>query len=318
MGYIKQPAWEIKIDGSAISAELNRAAQSISFNDEAGIESDSITIVFAGDLPHIDAGRKISLKLGYKGEELISAGIYSVESSEWAREALTISATSLNFAGALKTKRTQTYESTNIGDIIETITARAQVDNPPLTDCYDLAITYLAQTDESDMHFLTRIAKDYDAVFSVKSDRIIFLKRAGAGYAAAQQLPKYEINAKLVNGLTIKRLARPKYASAQAIWRDQQSQETKSVTAGSGEPVFKLSFAFPDAATAQAKAEAKLRSLRRDCMEGSFNCEGTMFRAGGIISVTGAGENDADYEIKKVSHQIDKSGWITSVEIGGA
>jgi phage protein D len=315
---IKRPSWDIKIDGKAIGDELNRAVQSISFDDEAGIESDAVTIVFAGNLPHIDAGRKIALKLGYQGEELTSAGIFSVESSSWTREALTITATSLNFAGALKTKRTQTYEATNVGDIIETITARAEVDNPPLTDCYDLEIGYLAQTDESDMHFLSRIAKDYDCVFSVKSDRIVFLKRGGAGYAETQKLPRYEIDADNINSLTLKRKARPKYSSVQAVWRDQQSQETLSVVAGSGEPVFKLTYAFPDAATALAKAEARLRSLRRECVEGSFNCEGSMFRAGGIINLTNVGENNGEYEIKKVSHRVDKSGWITSIELGGA
>jgi phage protein D len=316
VGVVKKPAWEIKIDGKAISDSLSRAVQSIAFNDEAGVDSDSTTIVFAGDLPHIEAGRKIALKIGYQGEDLTSAGLFSVESSSWTKETLTIAATGLNFAGAMKTKRTQTYEGVSIENIVNQISQRAEVSNSPLCNFGDVTISYLAQTDESDMHFLSRLAVEYDAVFSVKSDRIIFLHRASS--ADAQKLPKYEINAKYTSGLTIKQKARPKYAAVQAIWRDQQAQETQSILVGSGEPIYKLAVAFPDAQTAQKRAEAKLRSLRRDCVEGSFSIDGTMFRAGGIISLKGASENNAEYEIKKVSHRIDKSGWISSVELGGA
>jgi phage protein D len=318
VGYIKRPAWEIKIDNKIISDALNRAVQSIAFDDEAGIDSDAITIVFTGDLPHIEAGRKIALKLGYKGEELTSAGLFAVESSTWTREALSVTATALNFAGAMKTKRAQTYEGVTIADIVAQISVRAEVSATPLCDFGDTRVNYLAQNDESDMHFLSRLSKEYDAVFSVKSDRIIFLKRGGEGQKQTERLPTYEINAKLVSELTIKQKARPKYAAVQAIWRAQQEQETQSVLVGEGEPIFKLAFAFPDAATAKLRAEAKLRALRRDCVEGGFSCEGTMFRAGGIIALKNAGENNTDYEIKKVSHHIDKSGWITSVELGGA
>jgi phage protein D len=318
MGYIKRPTWQIAIDGKAISEALSRSVQSITFDDEAGIESDAVSIVFAGDLRHIDVGRKIALKIGYKGEELISAGIFAVESSEWTKQTLTINATGLNFAGAMKTKRTQTYEGITIAGVVNQINSRADTANAPLCDYDDVTVKYLAQNDESDMHFLSRLAKEYDAVFSVKSDRIIFLKRGGDGLKQTEQLPTYEINARLTNELTIKRKARPKYSAVQAIWRDQQEQETKSVIAGEGEPIFKLAFAFPDAATAKLRAEAKLRALRRDCIEGGFSCEGVMFRAGGIIKLKNAGENDADYEIKKVSHSVDKNGWITSVELGGA
>jgi phage protein D len=240
---IKRPTWRIAIDGQTISEALSRSVQSVTFDDEAGITSDSLSIVFAGDLPHIDVGRKIALKLGYKGEELISAGIFAVESSEWTKQTLTISATGLNFAGAMKTKRTQTYEGITIADIVAQISVRSDVANAPLCDFDDTRVNYLAQTDESDMHFLSRLAKDYDAVFSVKSDRIIFLKRGGDGLKQTEQLPTYEINAKLTNELTIKRKARPKYSAVQAIWRDQQEQETKSAIAGAGEPIFKLAFA---------------------------------------------------------------------------
>ncbi|GHS89881.1 hypothetical protein FACS189487_10940 [Campylobacterota bacterium] len=313
MGLIKKPIYEIALDGKKLSDKLHSAAQKIELNDEAGIESDSLSIDFAGNLPHIDAGRKLAVKLGYEGEALISFGFYSIESTAWSIEKMSVSATGLNFAGVMKQKRTQTYEGLSVKEIVELIAARNDHDGLPKCDFDEIRIPYLAQTDESDMHFLRRLAKEYDALFSVKSGRIIFIKRGTE--TDGKDVPIYELNASDLSDLTITRKARPKYNSVQALWRE--NDETKSVVVGSGEPIFKLNSPFLNAQVAYLKAESKFARLRRDCFEGSFSCAGANIRAGGRLTLIGAGENSGDYEITKVTQSVSKSGWITSAKLGG-
>lgn len=67
---------------------------------------------------------------------------------------------------------------------------------------------------------------------------------------------------------------RGKYRSAVASWHDEATGKTETVTAGEGEPVYRLSHVHPTRERAEQAAHAKLKALTRGKAQLSLNLPG--------------------------------------------
>ncbi len=305
------PIFKLEANGTDVTEQIRQNLSYITFKDEDGNQSDEITIRVAGDFKRPLYKDELKLWLGYEETGLFFCGLFLVQTTERDSFGLTITATGADFSAALKQKRDLSYEQISIKAIAQIIAGRHGLKLK--SDFDDLYVTHLSQTNESDLHFMKRLASDHNGIFSIKNGTLIFLKRTKEE-KRSDELPLFEIDSSECSTLRIKHTNRTLYASCKAIWHDTKDNEMKSVTVGEGDPVLLIEGQFKTAAEAKAKAEAKLAMANRGTKSGTIEMYGKEIYAGGKLKLTGFGEDDGEYSIKSVNHTFD-DGWVMSVEI---
>ena len=305
------PIFKLEANGTDVTEQIRQNLSYITFKDEDGNQSDEITIRVAGDFKRPLYKDELKLWLGYEETGLFFCGLFLVQTTERDSFGLTITATGADFSAALKQKRDLSYEQISIKAIAQIIADRH--DLKLKSDFDDLYVTHLSQTNESDLHFMKRLASDHNGIFSIKNGTLIFLKRTKEE-KRSDELPLFEIDSSECSTLRIKHANRTLYASCRAIWHDTKDNEMKSVTVGEGDPVLLIEGQFKTAAEAKAKAEAKLAMANRGTKSGTIEMYGKEIYAGGKLKLTGFGEDEGEYSIKSVNHTFD-DGWVMSVEI---
>ncbi|MEN4053766.1 contractile injection system protein, VgrG/Pvc8 family [Sulfurimonas sp. NWX79] len=305
------PLFKIEANGADVTAQLQKDLSSISFSDEDGNQSDEITLKVAGNFKRPKYQDEIKLWLGYEEVGLFYCGVFKVQSTQRDKYSLSISATGADFSSALKQKRDTSYEKVSLKDVAQIVASRHELKLK--SDFEDMLMPHLSQTNESDLHMMKRLAKDYNGIFSIKNGTLVFLKRIKENMAS-DKLPVFEIDVSECDSYSIKHSDKTIYGACEASWHDTKENIVKSVTVGSGEPVLKLKGNFKTPAEAKAKAEAKLQNANRGVKSGTISMYGKEIYAGGMLKLSGAGEDDGEYSIKSVNHTFD-SGWKMSIEI---
>lgn len=106
---------------------------------------------------------------------------------------LTIRGKSADLRGGMNTLRERSWHQTTVNSIVEQLAAPYQ-----LTPCVGDSlkgqlIDHIDQTNESDLAFLTRLAVQCDAIVTVKSARLMFIKAGQGTTASGQPLPAITI-----------------------------------------------------------------------------------------------------------------------------
>ncbi|CUV65239.1 Putative phage tail protein D [Sulfurovum sp. enrichment culture clone C5] len=307
------PAFLLTANGKDITDSLNTDTASFRLTDNDGDVADELTIVVTGDFKRPKAGDVLDFSLGYKETGVSFVGRYFVQTTE--REdlsILTITATSVNWGEALKEQRDAKYEKTTVAKIAKIVADRHKL--KVKTDCDDLTTTYIAQQNESDLDFLSRISDRYDLVFNIKNETVVMLHRSKDKNSS---LPRFNVSAINCGEIRIKHSNRTYYVAAKAIYRDIKSNKNKEVLVGEKDkkPVLKITDDFKSDTEAKQVATAGLAKANRSLKNGSLTQYGSLIFAGGVLNLTDAGEDDGEYIIKSVSHSLDDNGWSMDIEV---
>jgi phage protein D len=307
---VKKPQFKVLANDKDVTDKLQKNLKSISFIDHANDKADEITISVAGEFARPNFKDELKLYLGYK--ELIYCGLFQVlEPTRTNNYELSIKATGVKISDTLKEKRDITYESISVTNICSQIAARNNLKiKCDLDDVYPLSI---AQSGESDLHFLNRLSKDYNAIFNIKNNTLVFLKKIKEN-KKSDTLPRYKIDVKNNTSLNIVALGKTIYKSCKSVWHDTKDNEVKSVIVGSGTPQILNKGSFKNAAEAKLKAEALLQRALAGTISGSLSVPGQIMYAGGIIELINSLEDDGEYSITKASHTLDGKGWKTDID----
>lgn len=192
-----------------------------------------------------------------------------------------------------------------------------------------LPVPHLDQTAESDANLLTRLGQDYDAVATVKEDRLIFTDRDGSN-AGGQRLGTARIARSDGDRHSFKIAKREAVGSVKAKWRDLGNGATNTVEAtadpedergpeGDAKATSKtLRGTYASEAEAHAAAAAELR--RRSRGKRTLSLSLTMGRpdliAGQPLRVSGFRPeiDTVDWLIDSLSHTLDERGLTTDLQ----
>lgn len=313
---VKKPLFLLLANDKDVTDQLQKYVTSISFTDNAGTDSDNISIsINGGNFKRPSTNDELKLYFGYKGQSFFFAGTFKVQKTTRRRnKSLTIVATGVDFSIELNQDKSATFQSLSLKDICSNI---AKAHNLKLkSDFDDCHIKNVLQTNESDLEFLERLAKDYNALFSIKNGTLIFIKN-NKHNSINKDLPLFKIDVSNVENLSILHTNRVFYRSCVAKWHDTKINQPKSVIAGEDKPVINITGAYKDEAEALLKAEAKLSLVNKGIISGSFDDDGTEIYAGGNIELINTinGEDDGIYSIKSVKHKFSPTGgWTVGVE----
>lgn len=303
------PSFKILANNQDVTKHIAKNLISLSFKDEAGIVSDEITLSVYGAFKRPKYQDKLKVWIGYQESGLWYCGSFVVQSSERTESTTTITATGVDFSGGLKKKKNRSWEKLSLKEIVETIAKENTLS--AMADFEEIKIQHLGQHDKSDLAFLKQLAKDYDAVFNIKDNHIIFLKKD----EEANVIPKATLSLGECSSYRIKHSNKTLYGSCKAIWHDTKENTIKEVVVGSGEgEQIKLEQSFKNAAEAKEKAKAKLERANSGIVSGSLEIYGSKLFAGGILTLSNAGGDEGDYHITSVHHSLSADSFTTSVE----
>lgn len=270
------PIYQVLADGVDISPLLRgETAQgrvrlmSLRLRDCRGFESDTLEL----ELDDSDAqlaepleGAKLDVFLGFAEQGLHYKGQFVVDevAHEGVPDRWIISAKAADMLAQLKQQRSRSWHRTNLGELVKTIANHHALKVGIDQNLAQIAIPHLDQNNESDMHFLTRLSKQHDAIFKVAAGHLLMVKRGASASANGQRLPTVEIPRTDNSQHRYNRKGRTSYSGVKAFWQDRKAAKRQSVLVGNKSKVRTLSQTYNTESEAKAAAQAQLNKLHRD------------------------------------------------------
>lgn len=183
-----------------------------------------------GKLEIPERNSEIQLALGWLGQTLVDKGTFTVDEAEHtgAPDQITLRARSASMVQNLRIRAEGSWHNTTLGQVVRDIATRNKLAVKVDADLASLPISHIDQTNESDVHFLTRLSTRFDAVATVKADTLLFRR----------------INATRLEPVVITRVDgdqhryhtsdREAYSGVRAYWYDLRTAKRRSVLVGSG------------------------------------------------------------------------------------
>lgn len=272
------PDYRLQVNGSDITPTLNGRMISLTLTDNRGDKADQFDLVLSdhdGQLAIPPRGAVIQLWLGFKGE-LVDKGSFTVDetSHSGTPDKLTIRARSADLRGSLKVKREQSWHQVRIDALVNTLAKRHGLQPMIGAELADTLIEHIDQTHESDISFLTRLGKQYDAIATVKAGRLLFMPSGSGSSASGQPIPAVTLTRNQGDQHHYQLADRDsRYSGVIAYWQDNASAERQQkydgdVSSNSATPKV-LRTPYPNASEAQQAATAEWQRIQRQ--GASFN-----------------------------------------------
>ena len=263
-----QPDYRITLQGQTISPEFRARLASLTLHDRRGMQADQLDITLTDDDGMLDippTGAELTLAIGWKGQALTERGTFIVDEVEHtgAPDTLNIRASSANMRQGLPGKRTQSWDSVTVRDIIETIAARHELVASVGATLAGVRITHIDQTDESDLHFLTRLAERFDAVATVKTGHLIFVPAGQATTATGLEIPPIQLRRQSGDQHHYLKAERDAYTGVTALWNNTAQASREAATAGDASNAQQLRHTYASEEEALEAAQAEWQRIQR-------------------------------------------------------
>lgn len=222
-------------------------------------------------------------------------------------------------AGAAKNTRQHAWEQAPLSQIVKEVAAR----NGWRAVCsIDTTIPRADQTGESDLNFLTRLARQYNATATLKERKLLVLPRADGKTASGKSLSVIQLAPTAINSYRLTFPDRGSVAAVKAKAHDSKTGKKIDIVnpdapTGSSTAVHTDRHIYPNLSAAKAAARAKLASMNRQTASGSLTLRGRADLAAEKSAELKGFKQEADgvYLIESVTHHLAGQSWITSVEL---
>ncbi len=319
------PQFQILANSQDITNLLKPKFLSIRTTDEAGGKSDTIEITLDDRDSVIEVpptGAELSLLLGFKEKGLIHIGLYVVDEivHEGPPDTLIIPAKAADMKKSLKVQKSRSWDNASYDVIVRTIAAEHDLEPKVSPGLSSFVFPHVDQTNESDLHFLTRLAKQHDAIVKPVMGNLVLVPRGEAKSVSGQSLETVSLTRGDLsdqNGWRYQAADRGKYDSVKAFWQNKDTSQRVEETVGSEGRAYTLRHTYPNAQEARSAAKAKLDALSRGqaTLELSTAIGMPNVRAEGKIILSGVrDEIDGEWSVTRVEHTFDTSGFKTRIE----
>ncbi len=325
------PAFDI----TGLSGLVRSRVISLSVTDESTEQSDTCTIELSDprnefDIP--DAGHVISVSLGYE-TALRNMGQFVIDSVKIAGPAhrLTLEAKAAPFTAAggfsgVQTRNTRSFDEITLGDLVATIAGEHGLAPAISPELASKELLHIDQTNESDINFLTRLARQFQAVCKPTFGRLVFAKRGEGKSVSGLALPSVSLDPTQVTSWSGTLGKRTAFAKVETTHHDPETGETVthevSGSEDSGGEVYQHPTPFATADEALSAAASMLDQFQRGASEVSLTLPGNpnLFAEATITLAGFHPRLDGPWLVKRVEHRIDE-GYTSSLSCelpGGA
>lgn len=318
------PAWTISADGTDLTTALAARLLSLRLTDASGLDADLLELTVADprgmlEMPKLNA--RLEVSLGYQGGGLVRMGTFVVDGLELANapRVLTISAHGADLTATLRDRRTDSFEATTVGAVVQEIAARQGLTPAVSPGLGTRALARVDQTNESDISFLTRIGQWFDALVSVKDARLIFAARGQGQSASGQALGVLALAEMEVLSWRWQHSTEDLPTTVEARVYDPATATDTRVSAqaqeGTGSRV-RLRSSFTDPDLAQTAATSYATAAARNSRSLSLLLPGRpTLAAEAPLACSGFHPAiDGRWIVTKATHRIDAGGYVTEAD----
>lgn len=167
--------------------------------------------------------------------------------------------------------------------------------------------SFLAQTSESNLHFLTRIARDLNATVKPAASKLVMLRKGSGKTVTGEDIEPFDLPISRLTDWRWRLEERTNYGSVEAEWGNVDGGKTHKVGRGDKEPVHKLRHVYATKSEAIRAAEGALDFAGREAFSMSLEIAGFEPRAfaGGLVRLPDMrGALVGDWQIVTVSHRL--------------
>ncbi|WIE51795.1 contractile injection system protein, VgrG/Pvc8 family [Pseudomonas sp. GM17] len=303
----------------ANAALLNERLVQWQHIDAAGIESDQLTLTLDTEgldgLPSL--GGRIGLRVGYLESGMVDKGQFII-----ARRTpflypmrLVLVATAAPFKESDETgfrrRRSASYGPITLGALFRQLVTRHGFSPRVAPELDGVQIAHVDQSNETDMSFLTRLARAYGAVTKPVNGLYVLARSGQVKSLSGQTLPDVRLSVTRDNrpgdsafiSAKVDEESRSKFQGCQSTWWDSAAAKERVVQVGSA-PFKKLSQRRASEQEAQAAAISEMRRQEREARNIQIECPGNpALSAEGLVLLddTWPGFMRGRWSIKKVT-----------------
>lgn len=315
------PAFQILANGADASGAIRDRLISLEAIDEDGLKSDRLEIELDDrdgriEWPELDA--RLELSLGHVETGLTPIGVYAVDgvSGEGPGQTMRISATAADMKSTARAPRTRAWRDVSLADIVRTIAAEAGLEAVVGESLAAIRWPYIAQTAESNLHLLTRLAAPLDATAKPAGGKLVVQRRGEGKTAAGDAIVPVALSRARLSAWRWQLGEREKYVCVEAEWSDIGAGATRKIVVGKGEPKRRLRHVYATEAEARRAARGELDLAGRSALQLSGDVAGFepgLF-AGGTLRISDLRpELSGDWQVTRVAHRLG-AGLATSFD----
>lgn len=272
-----KPSWKVTLDGRDLTGTLRPRLIDLTVTSCREDSADQLDIRLDdadGKLAIPPRTAKLRVWLGWDGA-LVDKGTFTVDEVEHTGtpDTLTLRARSADLRSDLRAQREQSHHATTCGDIVNQLAGRHSLTPRCHPELASQAIDHIDQTNESDISFLNRLGKRYDAVATVKAGALIFAPIGRGTTATGKPLPAITITRSSGDRHRWHAADRNAYSGVRARYQDVGAAKTGDVIVGTddGKGVKTLRHTYATKSNAKRAARSEYQRIQRGIV--SFSIE---------------------------------------------
>lgn len=319
-----KPLFAITLDGHDITSKIYPRLVSLTLTEarENAVDELNITIDDSDGrvaIPRI--GVKITLQLGWQHSGMVDKGTFVVDEveHEGAPDTLVLRARSADMAKPVRTKKNRSFDQQTLAEIVGQIAKDNGLSPRVSQSLQGKIIDHIDQTNESDINFLNRLGKRFDAVATVKKDALLFLPIDEGSNSKGESLPTITLTRSDGDKHRYHTASRDAYSGVRAQWHDPNDAKEKSELIGEDDNPKRLRHVYPNREAAEQAAKAEMSRVQR----GKATLQFTLALGrpditpmmGVTIPSLKAPIGDADWIIVKTTHSVTVQGFTTQLEM---
>lgn len=297
---------------------------SLSLTESRDEQADQLSLNLTdhdGLLEIPNRGAAIKLALGWSTTGLIDKGTFIVDETghRGTPDVISLRARSADMTGQLRTRTERSFHGKTIKQIVDEIALANSLTAVVGEGFGAKVIKHIDQANESDMAFLNRIGKRYDAVATVKDERLLFMPVRGAKTASGEDMPVWEVFRRDGDQHEFLTTGRDAYTGVKAFWMDPRKAVRRSVMVGVTGNAKHLRDTFANETDALAAAQSEWQRIRRGLSTMRFSMAAGMPQLSAQhrirFSDMKAPINEIDWLVRELTHSLDESGLMTNLDL---
>jgi phage protein D len=321
-----KPLWKVTLDGQDLTARIAPRLIGLTITSCREDAADQLDISLSdsdGKLAIPPTRAKLQVWLGWDTTGLVNMGTFSIDEIEHAGAAdvMTLHGRSASVSSSLRQPREQSYPSTTVGAIVDQLAGRNHLAARCHPSLAGLSIDHIDQTNESDINFLTRLGKRYDAVATIKASALIFAPIGQGTTATGKPLPVITITRSSGDRHRWHAANRDAYSGVRATYDDTASASMRDVIVGTddGQGLKTLRHTYASRSNAMRAARSVFQKLQRGAV--TFDIDLARGRSdiapelAATVSGFKAGIDGSDWLVVRASHALSEGGYTTRVEL---
>lgn len=265
-----QPRWRVTLNGRDLTGTLRPRLVDLSISSCRADTADQLDIRLNdadGQLAIPPSNATLRVWLGWDTTGLVDMGSFTVDEVEHAGtpDVITLRGRSAHMRTDVRQQREQSYHDTTVGAIVDQLAARNSLAPCCHASLRGIALDHIDQTNESDLNFLTRLGKRYDAVATIKAGSLLFAPIGAATSASGKPLPSIVLVRGSGDGHRWHAADRNAYSGVRARYDDTTTGRMPSVLVGTddGHGIKTLRTTYATKSNAMRAARSVYQQLKR-------------------------------------------------------